>query len=104
MRINFNPLTTADQNFPDWLGEYRVKWLTEYDFDLTYSNKLVNEYVWSPAGCKNFVYWLQSQGFKVEYWKVDYIPKDERNPIAYGLSFYDTTCPKFVHEQLKSSD
>ena len=103
MRINFNPLTASDKNFPNWLGEYRVKWLTEYDFDLTYSNKVVNEYVWSPTGSKNFVFWLQRGGFKVDYWEVDFVPNGELNPVAYGLIF-DDACPKFVYEQLKGCD
>lgn len=99
MRINFHP-STSNTTVPEWLVVQRIKWLTEYDMDTQYTNKFVVDYIWSPAGAKNFAFWLQGQGFKIEYWEIDYIPEHHTVPIAYGIKF-DSTDPKIVYEQLK---
>lgn len=100
MRLNFNLKTTYSNHMPTWLSDEQHRWLKEYDLDVAYTNPWVVEYIWSPKGAINFSLWLRLQGFKVNYYEVDYLNEDSKLPVAFGLEF-DESCPKFVLEQLK---
>lgn len=103
MRINLNGETslvnTWDGPNQEWLDHIQAEFCRSYD--LNPENSQVISYLWIPDAAKDMAGWLQSQGYRVSYYQLDYRPRpDDSRTICFGLDF-DDHCPRFIELRLK---
>jgi len=106
IRVNFDDSTSkhlhwkTGPGFPEWIHAILREFQQAYDSTFTETNA---RYLLSPKGVKYIVAWLKSQGYKAEYWEMDFNdkPKDEPYILAYGIEF-QTNCEQLIKLKLKS--
>lgn len=106
-RINFNPSTSTTTHWK--IGTGKPAWLEELisEFKLAHNMVLDESYermLLTEQGIKHIVEWLKEEGYKAEYWEMDFAKPDSTNGpqiLAYGLKF-ENNCEKFVELKLRS--
>jgi hypothetical protein len=88
--------TYRDNDIPAWLTRLQEDWFAAYDIGIRsrHSYRIMR----SIEGARHFHKWLESEGFKVNYWEIDI--KIDEQVAAYGIEFVDT-CEKFIEAKLK---
>ena len=109
VRINFNSSTSihlhwkSTQALPNWVNCILKEFQIAYGSNFTESYEA---YLTSKDGIQYIVKWLKDQGYKAEYWSMEFDQSRGdtifKITLAYGIEFQED-CEKFVELKLRSS-
>lgn len=106
IRINFGSCSgiyfkwNSGTELPNWVKLILKEFQESYNaaFDTSYEKHLISE-----PGIKYIVCWLKSQGYKADYWEMDFNTKPNDQPyiLAYGIEIAED-CEKFIELKLRA--